>query len=108
MLGLRLVIPKVERSRCVGCSAEFYDMKQAAEYDRLCRRQYKIKTSLTGSDVARIRQRKLKMSQSQLEKKLGLGEKVIVRWESGKVRLPSVANALFRILDKNPRLLKLV
>jgi putative zinc finger/helix-turn-helix YgiT family protein len=108
MLGVKLTLPKIERFRCIVCHEEFYDMKQAAEYGRLCRRQYKIQTSLTGADLARIRQLRLKISQADLEEKLGLGSKVVVRWENNKVRLPGPVNALFKILESNPRLLKLL
>ena len=78
------------------------------EYDRLCRQQYKVETFLTGKDLIRIRQQKLKLSQAALEKKLGLGEKVVTRWENGKVRVPGPVNALFKILESNPKLLNLL
>jgi len=69
--------------------------------------QYESKTRLTGADVLRVR-KKLKMSQAGLEKVLGLGAKVVVRWENDKVRLPGPVNVLLKILDKQPSVFKLI
>ena len=105
--GVKLCLRGVERNRCTECGEEFFNPAEAAKFDYECRKQYRAATSLTGGHVVRIR-RKLKISQADLEKALGLGSKVIVRWEKGKVRIPQVANALLRILDKHPELLGLV
>jgi HTH-type transcriptional regulator/antitoxin MqsA len=104
-LGVSLTLSGVERSRCVSCKEEFFDPDQAAKYSRVAREQYKLQTSLSSEDVVRIR-KKLKLSQAELEQRLGLGPKVIVRWENGKVRLPGPVNALLKILDKRPEAIK--
>jgi len=106
-LGVKLKLFGLERSRCVSCKEEFFNPRQAAEYSRVAKRQYSLQTSLKGADIARIR-KKLNLSQAELEKKIGLGSKVVVRWENSKVRLPGPVNALFKLLEKNPRLLKLL
>jgi putative zinc finger/helix-turn-helix YgiT family protein len=106
-LGVKLVLQNVERFRCVACGSEYFTPEQATESDRLMRQEYRVQTSLKGADVIRIR-RKLGLSQAELEKKLGLGSKVVVRWETGKVRLPGPVNVLLRILDKHPKVISLV
>src|SRR6266480_270697 len=105
--GVRLSLQGIERDRCTKCDEEFFSVSEASKLDRECRKQYRIATSLTGRQIVRIR-RKLKMSQADLEKALGLGSKVVVRWERGKVQIPRAVNALLRILDKYPKLMKLV
>jgi len=97
----------LERSRCTSCEEEFFNPKQATEYSRVVQEQYESKTRLTGADVLRVR-KKLKMSQAGLEKVLGLGAKVVVRWENDKVRLPGPVNVLLKILDKQPSVFKLI
>ena len=106
-LGVPLKLLGLERSRCTFCGEEFFSPKQATEYSRVVREQYESKTRLTSVDVLRIR-KKLKMSQADLEKALGLGAKVVVRWENGKVRLPGPVNVLLKILDKQPSVFRLV
>lgn len=106
-LGVRLRLLGLERSKCTSCGKGFFNPEQASQYSRAAKRQYKIRTSLTGADVARIR-KKLNLSQAELESKLGLGNKVIVRWENGKVRLPGPVNVLFKILDKRPEAIRFV
>lgn len=103
--GTRLFVQGVERDRCTKCGEEFFNVTEAAKLEAETRKQYRAKTSLTGAQVARIR-RKLGLSQAELEKTLGLGEKVVVRWENGKVRLPGPVNALLKILDKKPSVIK--
>jgi len=104
-LGVPLKLLNLERSHCTSCGEDFFDPQQAAEYSRAAQEQYAIKTRLTGADVLRIR-RKLKLSQAEMETVLGLGKKVVVRWENEKVRLPGAVNALLKILDKRPEVLK--
>ncbi len=91
----------------MSCGEEFFNAKQASEYSRLVQEQYQLKTRLTGADVLRIR-KKLKLSQAEMEKALGLGRKVVVRWETCKVRLPGAVNALLKILDKRPEAIKFI
>jgi len=105
-LKVRLTL-SVKHYECKKCGEVFFNLGQAAEFERLRNRQYKIATSLSGEEVRRIRE-KLGLSQAELEQRLGLGSKVVVRWENGKVRLPGPVNALLRILDKNPESLKLL
>jgi putative zinc finger/helix-turn-helix YgiT family protein len=106
-LGVSLELLNLERSRCVSCKEEFFNPRQASEYSRAAEEQYAIKTRLTGEDILRIR-KKLKLSQAEMEKVLGLGKKVVVRWENDKVRLPGAVNALLKILDKRPDTLRFV
>jgi putative zinc finger/helix-turn-helix YgiT family protein len=106
-LGINLTLLNVERSQCVSCKEELFSPKQATEYSHAVKREYKTQTSLSGKDITRIR-KKLNLSQAALEKRLGLGSKVIVRWENDKVHLPGPVNALFKILDKKPKVIKFV
>jgi HTH-type transcriptional regulator / antitoxin MqsA len=106
-LGVKLVLSGLERSKCKSCREEFFSPEQATEYSRIAKIEYQRKKTLTGTEVIRIR-KKLGMSQAELEQRLGLGPKVIIRWEKDRVRIPGAANALLRILDKKPRLLKFV
>lgn len=106
-LGIKIMLSRIRRDCCKLCRTEFFNFEQASELSRATRKQYRMKTSLTGKDVTRIR-KKLNLSQASLEDRLGLGSKVVIRWENGKVRLPGPVNALFKILDKQPKAIKFV
>jgi DNA-binding transcriptional regulator YiaG len=59
---------------------------------------------LTPVQIVSIRKR-LGLSQSELEGLLGLGSKVVTRWETGRVVPGRVADRMLRILDENPAIL---
>jgi len=104
-LDVKLVLRGVERQCCPACGEEFFNPEEAANFEKARKLEYAKQTTLNPVDVVRIR-KKLGLSQAELEEKLGLGSKVIVRWENGKVRLPGPVNALLKILDKHPEALK--
>jgi putative zinc finger/helix-turn-helix YgiT family protein len=103
--GVKLVLPGIERFYCPVCDETFFDGYQLEAYYLVRDREYAKKTRLTGPDVVRIR-RKLGLTQRQLERKLGLGKRVVVRWENSKVRLPGPVNVLLKILNAKPDVLK--
>ena len=42
------------------------------------------------------------LSQEELERLFGLGKKVVVRWEKGRVLQSKTADVLLRLMDQNP------
>jgi DNA-binding transcriptional regulator YiaG len=42
------------------------------------------------------------LSQAELENLFGLGEKVVIRWEKGRVLQSKTADVLLRLMDQNP------
>ena len=42
------------------------------------------------------------LSQKELERLFGLGEKVVIRWEKGRVLQSKTADVLLRLMDQNP------
>ncbi len=57
---------------------------------------------LAPDDIRRIREERLGLTQAQLEIALGLGEKTVVRWETGRVLLSKATDALLRLIDRDP------
>ena len=54
--------------------------------------------------ITRLRER-LGLTQEQLEDLLGLGRKVVTRWENGKVALGGATECLLLLLERRPELL---
>jgi HTH-type transcriptional regulator/antitoxin MqsA len=42
------------------------------------------------------------LTQEELERLLGVGKKVVIRWEKGRVLQSSTADVLLRLIDRNP------
>ncbi len=105
--GTKVVVPRVERWRCVSCGEEVFDPRQNRKFIRIRQIACLQTAHLSGEQIAKIRREKLKLSQADLEKLLGMGSKLLTRWEQGHTDLSGAINLLFRILDKNPNLIEL-
>lgn len=58
--------------------------------------------SLTPDEIRHIREERLGLTQAQLENALGLGQKTVVRWETGRVLLSRATDGLLRLIDRDP------
>ena len=55
--------------------------------------------------IVRIR-RRYDLSQEDLESLFGLGKKVVIRWEKGRVLQSKTADVLLRLMDQNPHIVE--
>jgi putative zinc finger/helix-turn-helix YgiT family protein len=95
-----------EAFRCQSCHESFLTPAQAHAYTCAVKDEVRRKHGLLSPKrVAEIRT-KLNLSQHELEELLGLGPKVVVRWESGKVIQGGALDSLLRLLDREPRILE--
>jgi len=98
----------VERnfSQCADCGEEFVSPAQIRENSRTVKNEFRKKYALLAPErIVEIR-KKLGLSQADLERALGAGEKVVVRWESGKVIQSGGMDIMLRVLDRDPSVLK--
>jgi HTH-type transcriptional regulator/antitoxin MqsA len=94
-----------EAFRCESCEETFLTPAQAHGYACAVKDEVRKKHGLLSpKQIAGIRA-KLKLSQRELEEILGIGPKVIVRWESGKVIQGGTQDSLLRLLERKPRVL---
>lgn len=95
-----------ELFRCESCQEGFFTPEQAHAYTRAVKDEVRKKHGLLSPQrIAEIRN-KLQLSQHELEEILGIGAKVVVRWESGKVIQGGVQDSLLRLLEREPRVLE--
>ena len=92
--------------RCKSCQENFLTPAQAHSYVCVVKDEIRKKHGLLPPRrIAEIRT-KLGLSQHELEELLGIGPKVVVRWESGKVIQGGVQDSLLRLLEREPRILE--
>jgi HTH-type transcriptional regulator/antitoxin MqsA len=106
--GREIRIPGDVATKCASCGEEFYTGAQAREADRKVVEVRRLREGLlSGENVKKIRQA-LGMSQSSLEKALGIGAKTIVRWENGTSVQSRLMDSMLRLVAFNPDNLRLL
>lgn len=98
-----VTVPDVEMYECGSCGEQFFDPEQAKALSIAVKREVRRKAGLLApEEIVAIRQR-LKLSQTDLEELLGLGPKVVTRWETGRVVQSKTADVALRLLDVDPK-----
>ncbi len=99
-----LVQPAQPYEHCTVCGE---DLISASEIDDLLRQAIEIERRegglLSSADIREIRH-DLDLTQSRLEKLLGVSAKTVTRWESGTVKQSTMADNFLRILAAHPEL----
>ena len=100
-----VVIENGEMYRCESCGEEFFTAEQSRELSRRIKRQVREEWGLLSPErIVEIR-KSLGLSQAELEELFGLGEKVVTRWENGRVIQGRTADVALRLLEMEPGLL---
>ncbi len=87
---------------CDACGEEFYDPRQSELSEQQAAAAVRAKVGLVSPERIRALRARYGLSQAQLERLLGIGSKMVVRWERGGV-LPSLAaSRLIEVLDDVP------
>ncbi|HEX9094300.1 MAG TPA: type II TA system antitoxin MqsA family protein [Coriobacteriia bacterium] len=99
-----LVDPGFEYEHCTVCGE---DLIPADRMDELFRQAVAIERARDGlldsEEIRRIRL-DLELTQSRLERLLGVSPKTVTRWESGTVRQSRMADNFMRLLRAHPEL----
>lgn len=100
--GRKYTIPNAERHRCRSCGEEILTGEQAEQLDKqLVAMRRRSEGLLNPEQIKEIRER-LGLSQLQLSRLLGAGDKTVARWECGMVIQNKMADDLLRLLGRNP------
>ena len=97
-------------------SVEMYDCDRcgestfSAEQDKFVSDMVKCKARerlalLPPEKILSIRKR-CNLTQEEMERLFGLGQKVVIRWEKGRVLQSKTADVLLRLLDRNPAIIE--
>ncbi len=97
-----VAIENVEMYRCEACGEEFFTPEQSRELSRRIKNQVREDLGLLSAErIVEIR-KNLGVSQTELEELFGLGEKVVTRWENGRVIQGRTADVALRLLEMEP------
>ncbi len=95
-------IDDVEMDECDACGEQVLTPEVSRYISRNVRKIARDRLNLLApEEVVSIRHR-YGMSQEDLERLLGLGEKVVTRWERGKVLQTKTADVVLRLMDAFP------
>ncbi len=99
------VIDNTEMYRCESCGEEFFTAEQSRELSRQIKSRVREEAGLLSPErIVEIR-KDAGLSQTDLEELFGLGEKVVTRWENGRVIQGRTADVALRFLEMEPSLL---
>ena len=97
---------ETELFRCDSCGEGFVTPEQMRFHARAVKNEVRrIHGLLPPEKIVAIRE-KLGLTQTEMEDALGTGPKVVVRWESGKVIQSRGHDNMFRLLDRDPSVVK--
>ena len=101
-IGSRRTTVDVERYRCESCDEVFYTPDQALQAQRAAATQMRAQEGLLAPEEIKQIRTQWSLSQSILERLLGVGPKTVVRWERGTVFQNSATDQLLRIIRDVP------
>ena len=99
-------LDSVEMYECERCGESVFTPEQSkAVSDRVKFVARERLGLLPPEAIVGIRKR-CNLSQRELESLFGLGEKVVIRWEKGRVLQSKTADVLLRLMDQNPAIVE--
>ena len=99
-------LDSVERYECDSCGESTFDPEQDRAVSEAVKAKAREKLGLLPPEkIVDIRKR-CALSQAELETLFGLGEKVVIRWEKGRVLQSKTADVLLRLMDQNPAIVE--
>lgn len=102
---LPITLEGVESYYCESCKEEFFTGEQEREISQRVKEVARKQLGALSPEKILAIRKKLRLSQEDLEDLLVLGDKVVTRWETGKVVPGRATDFLLRLLDRKPELL---
>jgi putative zinc finger/helix-turn-helix YgiT family protein len=97
-----------ELYRCESCNEGFFAPEQMKTYERAVKNEIRKKYGLLSPDRITEIRKKVGLTQEELERLLGTGQKVVVRWESGKVIQGSGHDNMLRLIERDPKTIEIL
>ena len=92
----------VEMYDCDRCGESVFTPEQAREVSKQVKSLARERLNLLPPEAIVDIRKRCNLSQEELERLFGLGKKVVVRWEKGRVLQNKTADVLLRLMDRNP------
>jgi len=94
--------------RCENCGEEWYAPGQMQVTQERAAKLIRQNHGLVSPERIRFLRSRYGITQSQLERMLGVGPKTVIRWEKGSVVPTLAANRLLELLEKMPAVAELL
>ncbi len=96
----------VEMYDCDRCGESVFTPEQAREVSKQVKSLARERLNLLPPEAIVDIRKRCNLSQEELERLFGLGKKVVVRWEKGRVLQNKTADVLLRLMDRNPAIVE--
>ena len=103
---LSIRVEDAESYICDACGEEFFTNEQSKELSRRVKASAREQLGVLSPERIVALRRRLNLSQEELEDLLGLGEKVITRWENGRVIQGKATDYLLRLMERMPSIVQ--
>ena len=87
---------------CERCGESTLTAEQAREVSKQVKSLAREHLNLLPPEAIVAIRKRCNLSQEELERLFGLGKKVVIRWERGRVLQSSTADVLLRLIDQDP------
>jgi HTH-type transcriptional regulator/antitoxin MqsA len=91
---------------CERCGESVFTPEQSREASRKVKSLVRERLGLLPPEAIVGIRKGCNLSQEELERLFGLGKKVVVRWERGRVLQSKTADVLLRLMDQNPAIVE--
>lgn len=92
----------VEMYECERCGESTLTPEQDREVSERVKTLAREHLQLLPPEAIVAIRRRYNLSQEELERLFGLGQKVVIRWEKGRVLQSKTADVLLRLMERNP------
>jgi HTH-type transcriptional regulator / antitoxin MqsA len=99
-----ITLEDVESYVCESCGEEFFTKEQDREVSQRVLEAARQKLGVLSPERVVTIRKKLNLSQEDMEELLDLGDKVVTRWETGRVVPGKTTDTLLRLLERKPEL----
>lgn len=99
---VQVKLDNVEMYECRACGEQVLTPEQAEYVSQNVKAVAREKLGLLQPDRIVSIRRRYNISQEELEQLLGLGEKVVTRWERGRVLQSKAADVVLRLMERLP------
>jgi putative zinc finger/helix-turn-helix YgiT family protein len=99
-------LDSVERYECERCGESTFDAEQHKAVSEKVKSKAREGLNLLPPEAIVGIRKRYNLSQAELENLFGLGEKVVIRWEKGRVLQSKTADVLLRLMDQNPAIVE--
>ncbi len=96
----------VEMYECELCGEATFTPEQDKTVSDLVKHKAREKLNLLPPEAIVDIRKRCNLTQEEMERLFGLGQKVVIRWEKGRVLQSKTADMLLRLLARNPAIIE--